>query len=49
MVKRYLKDIVKGKLFKNKTIIIYGARQTGKTTLVTELVRGLNKKILFLN
>lgn len=49
MVKRHLEEVIKDNLFKNKTIIIYGARQTGKTTLVRELVKGLNKKSLFLN
>ncbi len=39
MIERNLKDEVKAKLFKGKAIMIYGARQTGKTTLVKELVR----------
>ena len=49
MVKRYLKDIIAKDLFKKKTVIIYGARQVGKTTLVNELVKSLEKPVLFLN
>jgi len=49
MVKRFLKDIISKDLFKNKAVIIYGARQVGKTTLVNELVKGLDKPVLFLN
>ncbi len=39
MIERTLKDEVKAKLFKGKAIMIYGARQTGKTTLVKELIK----------
>jgi predicted AAA+ superfamily ATPase len=49
MVKRFLKDIISKDLFKNKAVIIYGARQVGKTTLVNDLVAGLNRPALFLN
>ena len=49
MVKRFLEEVIKSYLFKDKTIVIYGARQVGKTTLVTSLVRNLNVKSLFLN
>lgn len=49
MIKRYLEDIIQAHLFKKKTVIIYGARQAGKTTLVEELVKKLNKKTLILN
>jgi predicted AAA+ superfamily ATPase len=49
MVKRFLKDILLNDLFKNKSVIIYGARQVGKTTLVNDLVNSLDKPVLFLN
>lgn len=49
MIKRYLEDIVQAHLFKKKAIILYGARQVGKTTLVETLVKKIDKKILFLN
>jgi uncharacterized protein len=49
MVYRELSKIIGTYLFKNKTIIIYGARQVGKTTLVENLVKDLPYKTLFLN
>ncbi len=49
MVKRFLKDIVSKDLFKNKAVIIYGARQVGKTTLVNDLVKSFDEPVLFLN
>jgi predicted AAA+ superfamily ATPase len=49
MIKRYLEDIILAHLFKKKTILLYGARQVGKTTLVEELVKKLDKKTLLLN
>ncbi len=49
MVKRYLEDIINRYVFKNKTIIIYGARQTGKTTLVERILKEHKKETLFLN
>src|SRR3989344_8137740 len=33
----------------NKGIVIYGARQVGKTTLVNEIVNKLNLKVLTIN
>lgn len=49
MIKRYLEDIILRQLFKNKTIVIFGARQVGKTTLVNEIVNKLDARTLFLN
>jgi len=49
MIKRYLEDIILAHLFKKKAIILYGARQVGKTTLVEALVKKLDKKTLLLN
>lgn len=37
-IERYLKDSIVKKLFKNKAIIVIGARQIGKTTLLNELL-----------
>lgn len=42
MVKRKLTEIIKKYMFKNKIIIIYGARQVGKTTLVNNLLKQFN-------
>lgn len=39
MIERLLKDEIKTKLFKGKAIMIYGARQTGKTTFVKDLIQ----------
>ena len=49
MIKRHLEDIIHNYLFKNKTIIIYGARQTGKTTLINRILKDYEKETLFLN
>lgn len=49
MIRRYLEDIILAHLFKKKAIILYGARQVGKTTLVEALVKRLDKKALLLN
>lgn len=37
MIERYLSDIIKSKLHDEKAIIIFGARQVGKTTLLKSL------------
>lgn len=39
MIKRIIKDKIVNNLYKNKIIIIYGARQVGKTTLVKEIIK----------
>jgi uncharacterized protein len=49
MVNRILKNQIEQLLFKNKAIIIYGARQVGKTTLVEQLVEKFRSETLFLN
>lgn len=49
MIHRHLQNIIEGYLFKKKAIIIYGARQTGKTTLVEQLLEPYRKDTLFLN
>jgi len=48
VIKRYLKEIIAEKLFKNKAIILIGARQIGKTTLLNELLSSL-ENTLFLD
>jgi predicted AAA+ superfamily ATPase len=49
MVKRHLEKEINQYLFKKKVIIIYGARQVGKTTLVEHLIKVLPGKTLVLN
>jgi len=48
MIKRNLHQTIKDKLFKGKAIIIMGARQVGKTTLLRELF-GNDNKVLWLS
>ncbi|MCX7881535.1 MAG: ATP-binding protein [Patescibacteria group bacterium] len=49
-IKRTITSIIIEKLKKtNKGIIIYGARQVGKTTLIKEIVKELNLKTLVIN
>jgi predicted AAA+ superfamily ATPase len=49
MVKRSLEEHIQKNLFKNKAVILYGARQVGKTTLVEQLVKTYTQSTLFLN
>ena len=39
IIRRKIQDIIEKRLFQGKIIIIYGARQVGKTTLVKELIK----------
>jgi len=51
MIKRYLSDEIKKRMFKEKAIVIMGARQVGKSTLVEMVLNDFEKdhKILRLN
>jgi len=49
LIKRELEHIISKYLFNGKVIILFGPRQTGKTTLVNQLMKKIDKKILFLN
>jgi len=49
MIKRLLKDNIKETLFKSKTIILYGARQVGKTTLAKNILNDFGKDGRYLN
>lgn len=49
MIERKLKEIINHQLFKGKAIVIVGPRQVGKTTLLSELVRRSDRRILSLN
>ena len=40
MIKRKLEEVLKNKLFSGKALILVGARQVGKTTLLNDLVAG---------
>lgn len=50
MYRRTLQAIIESYLFQQHVIIIYGARQVGKTTLVQQILRNhQNKRTLYLN
>ncbi len=48
-IKRSIQPRVEAKLFQGKAIIIYGARQVGKTTLVTEILNHYKTDSVYLN
>ena len=49
MLKRIIENIISSKFFSGKTILLLGARQVGKTTLLRQLANSLNKRIVWLN
>jgi len=49
MISREIEKRIQAKLFKKKVIIIYGARQVGKTTLVKDLLKKYPKQSIYLN
>ena len=52
MIKRSLQDQIEKQLYKDKVIILYGARRVGKTTLSKQILENQNKqgiKTLYLN
>jgi len=49
MIKRLLENNIKESLFKDKTIILYGARQVGKTTLVQNILKNYGTGGRYLN
>ncbi len=49
MIDRIIESRIKGKLFKGKSIIVYGARQVGKTTLISKVTDNRNSNTLWLN
>lgn len=49
LIKRKLEEIVTARLFKNKAIVILGARQVGKSTLMNHITGQLDVPVLNLN
>lgn len=49
MIKRALQPIIESRLFKGKIIILYGARQVGKTTLIKNIQNKFPDSSLYLN
>lgn len=48
MIKRYIEDFLTNRKDDNKAILIFGARQTGKTTMLKKLYQG-KENVLWLN
>jgi len=48
-IHRNIETNIKKRFFKGKAIIIYGPRQSGKTTLVENLLKKYRKDVLYLN
>lgn len=49
MFQRHIQKAIEESLFKNKVIVIYGARQVGKTTMVKEIQKRYEGQSLYLN
>ena len=49
MILRKLKNVIKGQLFNGKAIVLIGARQVGKTTLLNQLAQESKQPVLMLN
>ncbi|MEW6195468.1 MAG: ATP-binding protein [Bacteroidota bacterium] len=49
MIPRLLENRIKSQFFKGKTLIIYGARQVGKTTLVQNMLKEFGNEGRYLN
>jgi len=48
-IKRSLENILRGALFKNKVLILYGPRQAGKTTLIKHVLSEYGSDALFVD
>lgn len=49
IIKRKLQNVIEQLMFKNKIIVIYGARQVGKTTLLKAILSKYENDSLYLN
>lgn len=49
MFKRILQQLIQDRSFRHKAIILLGARQVGKTTLLKEIISEQREKVLYLN
>lgn len=49
MINRTLQPLLQSRLFKGKALILFGARQCGKSTLVEALLRAQDREWLYLN
>ena len=49
MINRQLEKIIQQRFFKGKAILLFGPRQSGKSTLVEALLKGQTQEWLYLN
>jgi predicted AAA+ superfamily ATPase len=49
MIRRTIQDAIEKALFNGKAIVVYGARQVGKTTLLKSIQEGYGEPSIFLN
>ena len=49
MVERELSQVLRKHFFKGKILVLYGARQTGKTTIIKELIKEFPDDSVYLN
>jgi len=49
MIERKLKNIIIEHLFKKKAVVLIGPRQSGKTTLINEICKLINKPMIWLD
>ena len=49
MIKRDLTEVIEKVFFKKKAVIVIGARQTGKTTLVRDILDSRLEKVVYFN
>jgi uncharacterized protein len=49
MISRELQKVIQEKVFQKKAIIVTGPRQTGKTTLLKEVINHFSEKSILLN
>src|SRR5258708_15975098 len=48
-IKRRLEGVIKANLFQKKVVVVYGARQVGKTTMVKKIADDLEMPYSYLN
>lgn len=49
MIKRALETVIQQKLFKGKAILLFGPRQSGKSTLIETVLKRQDKTFLYMN
>lgn len=49
MINRVIEKVIKKRLFKGKAILLFGPRQSGKSTLIENLLHETGESFLYLN